>query len=312
MIDNADSTGNRRGAGRAAIEWPTVLLLAATFAAWLALTAAYGRLPGWLVLPPLAVLLTFHSSLQHEIVHGHPTRWHAVNRALGMVPLSFWLPFVRYRQTHLVHHVNDRLTDPLDDPESRYYAPEEWARMGPLSRFAARAQQTLAGWIILGSFWRVGRFLGAELAGCLRGDRGLRAIWAEHLAWCVPVAVWLVWNGWPLWLYLLAVVVPSNGLLLVRSYCEHRANPAVGQRTAIVEDSWLFGPLFLFNNLHALHHEDPGLPWYRYLPRYRERRAALVAANGGLVYRSYLEVAARYLFRAHDALQHPHGRAPSA
>lgn len=312
MIDNANSTGNGRGAGRAAVEWPTVLLLAVTFGAWLALTAAYGHLPAWLVLPPLVVLLTFHSSLQHEIVHGHPTRWHAVNRALGMVPLAFWLPFVRYRQTHLVHHVNDRLTDPLDDPESRYYAPEEWERMRPLSRFAARAQQTLAGWILIGSFWRVGRFLATELAGCLRGERGLRAIWAEHLLWCVPVAAWLVGNGWPLWLYAVAVVVPSNGLLLVRSYCEHRANPTVGQRTAIVEDSWLFGPLFLFNNLHALHHEDPGLPWYRYLPRYRERRAALVAANGGLVYRSYLEVAARFLFRPHDALQHPHGRAPSA
>ena len=312
MVDRVQIAADRNLGARVAIEWPTVLLLAFTFAAWLALTAAYRHWPAWCVLPPLIVLLTFHSSLQHELVHGHPTRWHAVNRALGMVPLAFWLPFVRYRQTHLVHHVNDRLTDPLDDPESRYYTAEEWAAMSAAGRFAARAQQTLAGWIVIGSFWRIGRFLASELAGCIAGVRGLRATWGEHLLWCVPVAAWLWWNDFPLWLYALAVVVPSNGLLLVRSYCEHRANPAVGQRTAIVEDSWLFGPLFLFNNLHALHHQDPGLPWYRYLAAYRQQRTVLIAANGGLVYRSYAEVARRYLFRAHDALQHPLGRAPSA
>ena len=194
----------------------------------------------------------------------------------------------------------------------------------PLSRTLVNIGQTfppvavlaiavpLVGWIVIGSFWRIGRFLASELAGCVAGVRGLRATWFEHLLWCVPVAAWLWWNDFPLWLYALAVVVPSNGLLLVRSYCEHRANPAVGQRTAIVEDSWLFGPLFLFNNLHALHHQDPGLPWYRSLAAYRQQRTVLIAANGGLVYRSYTEVARRYLFRAHDALQHPLGRAPSA
>ena len=35
-------------------------------------------------------------------------------------------------------------------------------------------------------------------------------------------------------------------------------------RTAIVEGSWFFGPLFLFNNLHSLHHAEPLMPWYRY------------------------------------------------
>ena len=36
---------------------------------------------------------------------------------------------------------------------------------------------------------------------------------------------------------------------------------------AIVEGSWILGPLFLFNNLHALHHEDPAMPWYQYTRR---------------------------------------------
>ena len=70
------------------------------------------------------VLLTLHSSLQHEIAHGHPTRWPRFNRLLAIVPLSLWLPYARYQQMHLAHHHDDRLTDPIDDPESFYLTPE--------------------------------------------------------------------------------------------------------------------------------------------------------------------------------------------
>jgi hypothetical protein len=38
----------------------------------------------------------------------------------------------------------------------------------------------------------------------------------------------------------------------------------------------------------------------------------LIAENGGLVYRSYFDVARRFLFRAHDAVPHPTGRVPLA
>ena len=38
-----------------------------------------------------------------------------------MVPLTLWLPYERYRHTHHVHHIDARLTDPLDDPESFYW-----------------------------------------------------------------------------------------------------------------------------------------------------------------------------------------------
>jgi fatty acid desaturase len=70
--------------------------------------------------PCLAVLLTFHSSLQHEILHGHPTRSAAVNRLFGILPLS--LDSVRpLRALHLTHHVTppDRSIDPesITSPE---------------------------------------------------------------------------------------------------------------------------------------------------------------------------------------------------
>jgi fatty acid desaturase len=145
-----------------------------------------------------------------------------------------------------------------------------------------------------------------------RGQSGnLRTLWLEHLLWCVPVIAWLKYVcGMPLWLYFIGVVVPANGIQLIRSFAEHRAKPEAPQRIAIVEGSWILGPLFLFNNLHSLHHESPLVPWYEYPARYRVIRERLIAANGGLLYQTYFDVARRYMFRSHDVLEHPSGRVP--
>src|SRR5690242_3461418 len=98
---------------RPAVEIPTLLLIFAAYGAWLAVTLMYVRWPLIAVAPITVALLTLHNSLQHEIVHGHPTRWRRFNRWLAMVPLSLWLPYERYRHTHHVHHIDRRLTDPL-------------------------------------------------------------------------------------------------------------------------------------------------------------------------------------------------------
>ena len=296
-----------------AVEVPTLLLIVATYAGWLAITHAYGRWPLAFVAPLAVVMITLHSSLQHEILHGHPTRWAALNRLLAIVPLSLWLPYVRYQQLHLIHHRDDRLTDPIDDPESFYWTSEAWARLSPFSRAMHRLQQTLAGRFLVGSFWRIGMFLHHEFGGLLRNEPGMRTIWFEHLLWCIPVIAWLeLACAMPLWIYLLAMAIPARGMVLIRAFAEHRARPEVRQRTTIVERSWILGPLFLFNNLHSLHHEKPGIPWYQYNARYRLHRERLIAENGGLVYVTYFDVARRYLFRPHDVLQHPLGRVPKA
>ena len=295
-----------------ALEWPTLLLLAVTYGSWLVITLNYRHWPLLVVAPLVIVLLALHSSLQHELVHGHPTRWPAVNRILGNVPLSLWLPFERYQQQHLVHHSDERLTDPIDDPESFYWDAERWARLAPMSRTLIRVQQTLAGRVLIGSFWRIGMFLREELRALRSDQPGIRWVWIEHLAWCVPVILWVkLACGMPRWLYVVAMVVPAYGIILIRSFAEHRAVGAVRQRVAIVERSWLLGPLFLYNNLHALHHEAPGLPWYRYNARYRLDRQRLIAENGGLVYCTYFAVARRFLFRPHDELLHPTDRVPA-
>jgi len=296
---------------RASVELPTLLLIFAVYAGWFVVTYHYASWPLWIVIPATILLITLHGSLQHEIVHGHPTRWFDFNRALGMVPLSLWMPYERYRYTHRIHHNDERLTDPLDDPESYYWTPDEWARVGPFTRAFLRMEQTLAGRVIIGCFWRIVRFLRAELLGIIRNERDLLAIWVEHILWCIPIVLWVHFVcGIPLWFYLVALVVPANGIQLIRSFAEHRARASPRERIAIVERSWILGPLFLFNNLHSLHHEAPTVPWYEYLPRYRLIRERLVKENGGLVYDTYFEVARRYLFRPHDEHRHPTGRVP--
>ena len=299
------------GERRAAVEIPTLLLLFVAYGGWLAITSTYGHWPLALVAPVTTILITLHSSLQHEIVHGHPTRWKSVNRLFAIIPLSLWVPYERYKQTHHAHHINARLTDPVDDPESFYWTPEDWARLRPITRAFLQVEHTLAGRIIIGSFWRIGFFLRGEVRALLRNEAGVRAIWAEHLLWCVPVIIWVkVICGMPLWLYFVAMAVPANGIQLIRSFAEHRARPQVPERIAIVEHSWILGPLFLFNNLHSLHHEAPGIPWYQCNARYRQSRQRLIAENGGLVYCTYFDVARRFLFRPHDVPQHPTGRVP--
>src|ERR1700692_2930862 len=172
-------TANRPAAQRrflrTAVEVPTVLLLLLAYGGWLVITAAYTHWPLWIVAPAVAVLLTLHSSLQHEIIHGHPTRWDPLNRLLGMVPLSLWLPFERFRQNHLAHHIDERLTDPLDDCESFYWTPDDWSRLDPLSRVLLRVQQTLAGRVIIGPSWHIAAFLRGELGALVRNEKRMGA-----------------------------------------------------------------------------------------------------------------------------------------
>jgi fatty acid desaturase len=140
------------------VEWPTLALAAGIYGAWLALTFWHAALPPWLVYPALAWLVAWHGSLQHEVIHGHPTRIRAVNDAIGFPPLALWLPYALYREGHLRHHVDWRLTDPFDDPESAYWTEDQWAALSRPGQFLVRAQTTFLGRMLLGPPWVIGRF----------------------------------------------------------------------------------------------------------------------------------------------------------
>ncbi len=297
--------------GMAAIEWPTLALAAAIYAGWLALTWFHAALPLWLLAPLGAWTVAWHSSLQHENLHGHPTRWRLVNGALAYAPLALWLPYERYRDTHLTHHRDENLTDPIADPESRYVSEAGWARLGRAGRALVQAQATLLGRLVIGPFWVIAAFVRSEFAAILAGNFRLARIWALHGVGVAAVVAWLeLACKFRAFDYALLFAWPGTALMLIRSFAEHRAVPEIARRTAIVEGAGIFALLYLNNTLHAAHHAEPGLAWYRLPRHYRANRAAILAANGGFVYRGYWEMVRRYFVKPHDRVVHPLGRTP--
>ncbi|MDP4824154.1 MAG: fatty acid desaturase, partial [Aestuariivirgaceae bacterium] len=128
-----------------AMEWPTLALISALWVAFGLLTFFHAAIPLWLLIPAGALLVALHGSLQHEVLHGHPTRNALVNEALVFVPLSLWFPYRRYKQLHLTHHRNEFLTDPAEDPESYYFDPQAWAGASPAARFIFTVNNTMLG-----------------------------------------------------------------------------------------------------------------------------------------------------------------------
>ena len=98
------------------IEWPTAALAFVIYGLWLMATYFYRDLPWWALTALGAWIIAWQLNLQHETIHGHPTRNRRVNEAIGCWPLSLWLPYSIYRSTHLAHHRDENLTDPLEDP----------------------------------------------------------------------------------------------------------------------------------------------------------------------------------------------------
>jgi fatty acid desaturase len=289
----------------AAVEWPTFALALVIYAGWLAVSWWWRELPASLLVILGGWLLAWHGSLQHETIHGHPTRLRWLNKAFGFPPLGLCLPYELYRRSHLRHHRNSHLTDPVEDPESAYLTARAWRRLGPVGRALQRASLTLGGRILLGPILIVVRLLKRELVRLAAGNRKRRRIWIHHLTAVSAILGWVALVcHMPLWIYVSAFVYPGMALTQLRAFAEHRwaADPA--HRTAIVEAS-LFGILFLHNNLHAVHHALPQLPWYRLPAVYRAARAEFLRDNGGLLYHGYADVARRFLWRLHDVAVHP-------
>ncbi len=288
------------------VEWPTVGLIAAVYLILMGLVWFHASLPWWVILPIGAYCAALHSSLQHEVLHGHPTRIRLLNEALVFPTPTFWLPYLRYRQTHLTHHNDANLTDPRLDPESYYLLPDDWALVGGLRRVLYRFNNTLAGRMLIGPAVGIIRFWSAEFRDIVRGNRETLKAWA----WFVPAAGLTLWYavwiaGMPLWQYYLLIAYPGISLALVRSYCEHQAAEHVEHRTIIVEASPFWSLLFLNNNLHVAHHDRPALAWYRLPAFYRAERDRLIAQNNGYLMKGYGEIFGRFFLAAKEPIPYP-------
>lgn len=286
-------------AGERSVEWPTVAVAVATYGGWLLLTAWHDAVGTPILILAGGWLIAWHGSLQHETIHGHPTRGTAINRAIGFVPLSLWLPYGLYHRSHVAHHGCAAITDPRHDPESRYAE-----RPGGPAWLAARVQATLPGHMLLGPPISVARFLIGEVRRLGAGPLQVARDWLPHLAAVALVLLWLDHVGMGTGAYILTFVYPGMVLTGVRSFAEHRAGVGAPGRAASVERGGVLGLLFLNNNLHAAHHERPGLGWYRLPAYHREHRARLIG-DGAVLYAGYGAVVRRFVARRHDAPIHP-------
>jgi fatty acid desaturase len=293
------------------VEWQTLALIVTCYGLWF-----LGGTMLWQHWPAVAVVvvtltIALHSSLQHEVLHGHPTRNAALNEALVFCSFGLVFPYRRYKRMHLQHHADERLTDPYDDPESYYRALADWERLPSWLRTLLRWNNALVGRMIVGPALMVVGFCASEFRLVVTNKPGVRRAWALHFVGLVPILVIVLGVfAMPLWAYL-AAAYAGMSLLAIRTFCEHQWTERPDGRTIIVERSPL-SLLFLNNNLHIVHHKLPAAAWYRLPALYRERRDEWQATNGGYVFPNYFAILRAYGFRPKEPVAHPVLRRTSA
>lgn len=286
-------------------EIPTWLLIVIIYGGWFS-TLAYWHILG--LLPATLLLIgfsTWYMSLQHELIHGHPTRFPWLNQLFGTLPLAVWYPYGLYRDSHLAHHRHDSLTVPVDDPESYYFTPASWARFSPWHRRAIQARNTFCGRLLLGPLLDIVQTLGSALSAFRQLQYAAMTMWLVHGTLLAALFFWMAQRGFsPLW-FVLAVSYPALALTKVRSFLEHRAADDPLARSVINEAGMFWQVLFLNLNYHSIHHDLPGVPWYGLKAIYRLNREDYQERNQGFVVQGYGQWLRHFWRTPVDVTVHP-------
>jgi fatty acid desaturase len=289
---------------RPRVEWPTLFLIVLCYAVWAIGISWLSAL--WLPLGLLVTIpaITLHSSLQHEVLHGHPTPIRWLNEAFMLLPVGLMFPYGRFRDTHLAHHQDEFLTDPYDDPESNFHDPAVWAQLSAMRRAVLTVNNSLAGRMLIGPLMGGLCFVAADMRAIVRGDRAILRDWLIHLVGLAVLVLIVRQASMPGWAYVLSAYAGLS-ILKIRTFLEHRAHDIARCRTVIIDGGRILPFLFLNNNLHAVHHAKPGVAWYALPAIYHDRRDEFLRRNDGYSYASYAEVFRHYFFRAKDPVPHP-------
>ncbi|MBZ9867183.1 fatty acid desaturase [Mesorhizobium sp. CA15] len=300
------NTGTKkRPSSTPAVEWPTVSLTVFCYGAWLATGFLVWPSHPLLALAVLPFILALQSSIMHEVLHGHPTRNARINEAFVFLPIGMVWPFRRFKTIHLRHHADERLTDPLDDPESYYQALWMHEGLPPTMKLLLKINNTMVGRLVLGPWLSSVGFFIDDAKQILAGDKAIRKAWLLHAVGLAIVAPIVTFGfGIPLWLYILVPVWLGQSLISIRTYAEHQWSEHPEGRTVIVERSPL-SFLFLNNNLHFVHHKSPTIAWYRLPKLFRERREEWLRMNNGYAYPNYFAMLKAHAFRAKEPIVHP-------
>lgn len=290
--------GQKKIPARLGFEWPTLLLILASYAGW--------AISLWVLPLPVGILfcgiiIALHASLQHEVIHGHPFRVQWCNDLLVWPPLMLTVPYARFKTSHLAHHNDEVITDPYDDPESNYLASDVWEKLPWALQLLLRLNNTIAGRLTIGPAIGTVSFFMCEWRN---RDKFVACAWLWHVPAVCVVLVAIAASPMPFWAYFIAAYLGMS-ILKLRTFLEHQANARASGRSVIVERGGVFGFLFLNNNLHVVHHMHPRVAWYELPALYRSRKAHYLRRNGGYFYTSYGEVLRRYFLSAKDTVAHP-------
>ena len=286
-------------------ELPTWGLIVAIYAGWFGVFALHKTLGLLLTTLILIWFTAWYMSLQHELIHGHPTRYRWLNQLFGLMPLAVWFPYGVYRDSHLAHHRNESLTHPGADPETYYFSAGAWQQFGPVQRAIIRLRNTFPGRLLIGPLIDIARTL-KQLLSDICGLR-FRALgmWAVHGSLLLLVFHWVRLHDFSVIYYLLAVTYPALALTKVRSFFEHRAADDPAARSVINEAGVVWRLLFLNLNYHSVHHDLPGVPWYGLRKLYQRDRENYQHKNQGFVVAGYRQWCKHYLRQRVNVEVHP-------
>lgn len=286
-------------------EWRTLLVIVGVYGGTAAVVLSYGSLPAWVSVVLLSWFGAWHLSLQHELIHGHPTRHKWLNNAIGSVPLTLWIPFFSFRREHLLHH-DSPLTFPGKDPESYYVSTEHWQSCGPIRRTVFRANRTLLFRCAVWSALSTVTFVFEKFKEAALGQHNSRRAVTAHVIGVAILLAFVHRAGMPIWQYALGVTYGGRFLNVLRPFAEHEYVEGVEMRTAMVQAGPLMSLLMLNNNLHVAHHDDPKVAWYEVPAHARKIDAYASADRSGLLYRGgYLELVRRFGVRPFSQPVHP-------
>lgn len=293
-------------------EMPTWLLMVVIYGGWFS-TSAFSATLGLFASTALLILFTtWYLSLQHELIHGHPTRWPRVNQLFGLLPLAVWYPYGLYRDSHLAHHRNQLLTLPGVDPETYYFSADRWLQLNHWQQRVIHLRNTFIGRLLLAPLLDIFGVLSGMLTSFRRGEKRAIVMWLVHFTLLALLFVWLRHNGVSVLGYLLAVSYPALAITKIRSFLEHRAADDPLARSAITETSLPWRLLFLNLNYHSVHHDLPGVPWYGLRKIWLRDKERYARRNQGFVVKGYREWWRHYRFRPVDVTVHPGGSEENA
>ena len=246
--------------GEGATAWPTAALCLTALAVQAASSAAAasGLWPAGVTVLVNTVCAYAQFTVLHDALHRGASRLLPLNELLGYIA-TFILcgPYAAMRRNHLHHHAHTN--DPREDPDF-WVAGETWLTTG--LRCLTMLQM---------HYW-------SYLTRLRRRDSAHREAVAT-IAVIAGLHLW-AWREGRLGLLVLCWTLPAQlavaALAFTFDYWPHRPHTQRGRfkDTANILPAWL-DPFFLCQNLHAVHHLFPQLPWYRY-------REALGVIDAGL------------------------------